>query len=177
MRAAMMRGLAAWKWLLSFRKKTWDVSDYPIRIIPQDVTSMEADSRRKPIAVSAMIFKWGLVGMGDTREEALADLRERFRQYRESHDALPRPGTRVPLVFASTVLIDQHRDIARDFLQRIFHLDIDECFISDESSLWDFHSEETNDALYRKIAIIYGVDVADVPEARLAGIFERLAQR
>jgi hypothetical protein len=47
--------------------------------------------------------------------------------------------------------------------------------ISDQSSLWDFHSEETNNALIEKISQVYGVDVSDIESAKLCEILERIA--
>ncbi len=44
---------------------------------------------------------------------------------------------------------------------------MDWAWISDESSLWDFHSNETDDALIAKIKELYGVDVSDIASARL----------
>ena len=105
----------------------------------------------------------------------MADLRTHFERYRDSHDVLPRPGTGMPIEFASAAVVDAHHEIARDFLTRILDLSYDNCFISDESSLWDFHGEETNEDLNRKILLLYGVDVSDVEGAKLAGIFERIA--
>ena len=73
--------------------------------------------------------------------------------------------------------VEAHHRLAADFVKRVFGLDIADCFISDESSLWDFHADEDNTLLYNKIMLIYGVDVADIEGARLADIFDRLAAR
>jgi Domain of unknown function (DUF4111)/Nucleotidyltransferase domain len=80
-----------------------------------------------------------------------------------------------PLAFASSHLIDRYESLAREFLPRVLDLDYDECFISDRSSLWDFHDGDSNDALYRKISDLYGVDVSDVHDATIAGILEKIA--
>jgi hypothetical protein len=42
------------------------------------------------------------------------------------------------ITFTPTDNIDDYEIIARDFLKKIFNLDYDECFISDESALSDF---------------------------------------
>ncbi|HTJ29438.1 MAG TPA: hypothetical protein VL346_03010 [Acidobacteriaceae bacterium] len=47
-------------------------------------------------------------------------------------------------------------------------------WISDESSLWDFHTEQTNDLLIAKIRDVYGVDVSDIESARLWEIIEHI---
>ncbi|MGA9586626.1 MAG: hypothetical protein WBQ95_14935 [Terracidiphilus sp.] len=48
-------------------------------------------------------------------------------------------------------------------------------WISDESSLWDFHIDETNERMWAKILEVYGVDVSDIESARLSEIFNRIA--
>jgi hypothetical protein len=60
-------------------------------------------------------------------------------------------------------------------VRRILDLNLDECFISDESSLWDFHNDETNEAYYRKIVLLYNVDVAQVEGAKLGQILETIS--
>lgn len=42
------------------------------------------------------------------------------------------------IVMADTLYIGDYDDIAREFLDEVFDLDIDECLISDESALTDF---------------------------------------
>jgi hypothetical protein len=54
-------------------------------------------------------------------------------------------------------------------------LRLDWAWISDESSLWDFHHQETNAALVAKIREVYGVDVSDIESANLADILDRIA--
>ncbi|MEG9438189.1 hypothetical protein JAO29_18730 [Edaphobacter sp. HDX4] len=54
-------------------------------------------------------------------------------------------------------------------------LDIEWAWISDESSLWDFHADENNDEYYRRIQAIYGVDVSDVRRAMIVGILEKIS--
>jgi hypothetical protein len=63
--------------------------------------------------------------------------------------------------------------LAEDFTRRI--LELDWVWLSDESSLWDFHHNETNDALIFKVREVYNVDVSDIESARLSEILERIA--
>jgi hypothetical protein len=167
----------AWvKRLLSYRKTTWTIGDYPVRLRRQDVESMGPPGRFKPIVWTAQVINWWqLAGHGDTKDEALANLRINFENFRNSHDVLPRPGTGAPLEFAPSHLVDQHEVLARDFLGRVLDLNYDECFISDQSSLWDFHERDSNDALFRKISDLYGVDVSDVDGAKLGDILAKIA--
>jgi hypothetical protein len=55
-------------------------------------------------------------------------------------------------------------------------LNLDWAFISDESSLWDFHEAKTNEALIARIKEVYGVDVSDIESAKLPEILERIAK-
>jgi hypothetical protein len=76
--------------------------------------------------------------------------------------------------FAASHRVDQHFELAKDFFKRV--LEVDGAWISDESSLWDFHGDETNDALVGKIHRIYGVDVSDISDGNLADIFDRITK-
>ncbi len=61
---------------------------------------------------------------------------------------------------------------SEEFIQKV--LDLEWAWISDGSSLWDFHTEETNDLLYVRIREVYGVDVSDIKSGKLWEIFERI---
>jgi hypothetical protein len=93
---------------------------------------------------------------------------------RRKEDALPaiRPGTNWPVEFASQEKVSADESFREDFIQKV--LGLDWAWISDESSLWDFHSEQTNELLLAKIREVYGVDVSDIESARLWEIFERI---
>lgn len=56
-------------------------------------------------------------------------------------------------------------------------LELKWAWISDESSLWDFHQDETNDSLISRIREVYDVDVSDIKSARLSEILERIATK
>jgi hypothetical protein len=77
--------------------------------------------------------------------------------------------------FAARKRIEQHPDLEKDFINRI--LELPRAFISDESSLWDFHADLTNDNLVRKIHAIYGVDVSGIPKGNIADILDLIARR
>jgi hypothetical protein len=113
-------------------------------------------------------------GSADTRQGALEELRKNFYRFKATKPSLPRPGTKVPIEFADSGRVGRHSELAKDFVKRV--LDIDWAWISDESSLWDFHGDETNKALTDKIRRIYGVDVSGISNGNLADIFDRIAQ-
>ena len=78
----------------------------------------------------------------------------------------------MPIEFATSNRVSQHSELAKDFFQRV--LGIDWAWISDESSLWDFHGNETNDKFVEKIRCIYAVDISDISSGNLADIFDRI---
>jgi len=129
----------------------------------------------KALRWSAFIYTWpGMMGAGNTKQEALAVLHGHFENLKASGRKLPRPGTHVPIEFASSSRIDMHPELKADFIRRV--LDLPWAFLSDESALGDFHEDESNDLLVRKIHTVYGVNVSDITSGNLAEIFERIAK-
>ncbi len=167
---------AAWKWCLSFRKRDWDLKDYPIGTTEQDPDPAFSAPRFTQHRYRAHIINWALTGSGETPEQARANLEQSFetaRQNRRREGKRPvRPGTKCPIEFASQEKVSTNVTVSDDFIMRIFGLEW--AWISDESSLWDFHTEQTNDLLYAKIREVYGIDVSDIESARLWAIFERI---
>jgi hypothetical protein len=149
--------LALLKLCQSFRKPDWEIADYPVSIRTQEPGPAAEGSRFRLKPYAASIVNWNLTGVGDSPEEALQNLRTTFaevkQERRKTRKPLPRPGTQVPIKFASRERIDAHSELADDFIHRI--LDLEWAWISDESSLWDFSCDETNDALCAKIRDVY----------------------
>jgi len=169
---------AAWKWSLSFLERDWQLSDYPLSIRKFDPDY--AGTRLKQHRYSVAIVNWWVMsGGGDTKHEAQEELEKRFAAEKvrrvEAGKPLPRPGTHVPIEFASQQRVNAHPELADDFIRRVLNLDW--AWISDESSLWDFHSSEDNGALIAKIREVYGVDVSDIESAKLSEILNRIASK
>lgn len=164
---------AAWALFASVFKHEWTIEDYPIRAWP--VAQSSHKSRRKPLPWTADVINWpGMSASAPSKQEALAALRKKFERFRGENPKLPRPGGKVPIKieFVSSDRVSKHSELAQDFTKRI--LGIDWAWISDESSLWDFHEDETNDNLIVKIRDTYGVDVSDIASGNLADIFDRI---
>jgi len=111
-------------------------------------------------------------GNANSRLEALEELRKNFDRHKATKPNLPRPGTKVPIEFAASERVGKHSELAKDFVKRI--LDVEWAWISDESSLSNFHGDETDESLTDKIRRIYGVDVLDISSGNLADIFDRI---
>jgi len=166
------------KRILSYGKSDWDLTDYPIRIRQQKPADEDMEGRLKLIPWSVQIINWWQMGgSGETKDEALANLRTCFDNYRSSHDYIPRPGTGAPLEFASSEHLGKYEDIAEEFFERILDLDYSECFITDESSLWHFHAGDDNIEYEKKIKSAYGVDVSDIESGVLVEIFQRISEK
>jgi hypothetical protein len=163
---------AGWKYLKSFSIDSWTLDDYPIQYRHQEEGPTH-QSRRNPAGWTASIRMWpGPAGFGATKSEALGELRKRFDEFK-SKNPPPRPGTKVPVVFSEQKRIESHPALAEDFILRV--LDLNWAFISDESSLWDFHTDDSNAKFIDKIRAIYGVDVSDISDGNLADILDRIA--
>lgn len=166
---------ALWTRLASMFKHEWTMDDYPIRVWFQPASESSNKSRLKGLQWTASVINWpGMSGSANSRLEALGELRRNFDRFKVTNPILPRPGAKVPIKFAATDRTDQHAELAKDFVQRV--LEIDWAWISDESSLGDFHEDETNKRLNDKIHRVYGVDVSDISSGNLADIFERIAK-
>src|SRR5579864_4122610 len=108
----------AWlfKYLISFLKSDWTLDDYPIRFREQHAPD-DNTGRLRAIPWIAQIDRWPqMQGNGDTKELALNNLRHNFERCK-TEKRLPRPGTGLPLEFASTRSIDAYADIAREVLK------------------------------------------------------------
>ena len=135
---------ALWKWLLSWRKREWSPSDYPLRYREQFPDPNLDPAHGKPPRWNLQVMNWWQMGgLGETREDAYADFEARFAMLREAGTPPPRPGRGLPLTFAASTVIERHEDLCRDLLSQILDLNYDECFISDESSLYDFVASKT----------------------------------
>jgi hypothetical protein len=167
---------AGMKYLLSFTRADWQLADYPIRFRYSRVT--QTPGRLKQFPWSCQIINWWQIGgFGGTKKEAYADLQKRFAEIKSNSKSLPRPGTGAPIEFASTERVQLYDDIANDFFDRVLDMNYGDCLITDESSLWDFHVEESNEHLYRKIWNAYRTDVSDIDDGNLVTIFERIENR
>lgn len=177
MSGRLIRNLASklWKRAVSYRKRDWELADYPIQVREQEPDPTLA-ARFTQYRYWAQILGWNVEGGGETRSDALEELGKRFDERKAQTladgEALPRPGTEAPIKFASQIRIAQHADLVDDLLLKI--AGIEGAWVSDESSLWDFHSDETNELYFARIREVYGVDVSDIGSANLAEIAERI---
>ena len=168
----------AWKRMLSYRKRTWEFKDYPILIRDQGFEGFEPDSNATRSRFFARIQGWwALDSLASTREEALQGLRTRFEEKKReliaAGEPIPRPGTEMPIQFASQACVNAHPELSDDFIHRVLQLEW--ALITDESSLWDFTLGETIKELQDRIFLIYGVAVYDLEDGKITAILDRVA--
>jgi len=167
-----------WKRALSYRKRRWKFEDYPI-VIRRQIFDGVPDDEAHESRYRARILGWLIDETAPTESEALAKLRERYamrKQLRiDKGEPIPRPGTNVPITFASQERVNADKELADDFIQRVLKLDW--AFMSDESSLWDFTSGDSIKEFQDRIFLLYGVAVYDIEDGNLASILERIAGR
>ena len=158
------------KYITSFLKSDWSIDDYPLRYRKQTKTSPQM-----PLWVVQIINWWVMTGAGDTREEAYQNLAQRVEERRAAGASLPRPGKRVPIVFASTRRVDKYPEIAERFLREVMGFASGSpVFISDQSGVGDFSVGDRADEYTEKIRQVFGIDVTDIESGNLADIFERI---
>lgn len=166
---------AVWTLVASVFKRDWTIDDYPVRVWRLPPTEPSHKSRLQPLQWAARVFNWpGISGNANSRQEALEELRKNFDHFKATKPSLPRPGTKVPVEFAASERVGKHSELAKDFVKRVF--DVEWAWISDESSLSDFHDDATDERLTQKVHHIYGVDVSDISSGNLADIFDRITE-
>jgi hypothetical protein len=171
----MNQALAVSKFLKSFFRRDWSVRDYPLKVSQRPVDQLLVTKRFKELAWTAQIVNWWhMRGDGMSRDEALADLSGKLAVYKTSH-RLPRPGTGAPLevTWALSEAITQFEDVAYEIVERLFDIPREDCILTDESSLWDFHGEETNEPYLVALKQIFGVDASDLKPPTIAEIARR----
>ncbi len=167
------------KYIKSFFKSDWTLADYPVafRQSPPDASCTLRGAKPVPWFVRIVNW-WPMFSHGETKEEAYAGLRQRFDDYKNAGNKLPRPGVkRMPTIeIVSQAEIQKYEPLAVDFFEKIIGMRYHDCLVTDLSSLWDFPGDETNEAYHRKIAEVYGVDVSDIENGILVEIFKRISE-
>lgn len=176
MYSAREHALIASKWLASFLRRDWTLSDYPVRV------RRNGGEPKPSEAWVAQILNWpGPGGIGASKEEAIERLRENVEsiraQRRSTKEGMPRPGREVPIQFASTARVLANPALYDDFITRVLGFQPSEIFISDDSSLDNFGDEAHVASLRDRILQVYGVDVSDLRDGLLCEILERLRER
>ncbi len=113
----------AWKRALSYRKQLWEFEDYPI-VVRRQIFDDVPDYAEHESRYWARVLGWLIDETAPNKSEALAKLRDRYqvrKQLRiEKGESIPRPGTKVPVQFASQERINARRELADDFIHRVF---------------------------------------------------------
>src|SRR3984957_20899158 len=105
------RFAASWKWILSFRKKDWQLDDYPVCIAKLEANSPFRSPRFSQHDYRASIIGWPVMGSGNSPAEALDDLRINFESMKANATVTVRPGARAKLEFASDAKVSAYDEL------------------------------------------------------------------
>jgi len=91
---------------------------------------------------------------------------------------MPRPGTGLPIEFASTVRVDANPALLTEFITKALGFRPDDpVFISDDSSICDFGDDERVLEIRAKIREHFGVTVDQPEPVRIADVLEAIRGR
>jgi hypothetical protein len=160
-------------WTASLFRLHWCFEDYPLDYIDQGECPPALPKRLQHKRWRADLINWhSMSGTGESKEAALADAKQKFAERLTTGEKMWRPGTGPGIIFAANETIASYPELRNDFIHKVLNLEW--AWISDESSLWDFHSDEDNSKIYLKIGEVYAVDVSHIANANLTDIFAEI---
>lgn len=173
MNTLSQRWRVAQAWLLSFVRREWQPEHYPIEVREQkDVPAN--------LKWFARVLNWpGPSGLGQTAEDARAALLKALHEIAATRwsrrEAMPRPGTKVPIGFASAARVTEDPELLDDFIIRALGFKAgDPVFISDLTSIDDFGDEDESARIRDRIRLHYGVEVNEQDSMAVADILVRI---
>ena len=173
MNSNSQRLLIVTKWFASYLRPQWLPHHYPIALKAQSGVGPES-------AWFARVLNWpGPTGLGSTEMEARAALVAALVQIQSARkingQAMPRPGSRVPIAFASTSRVQARPEILQDFVVNVLGFTLsDPVFISDESSIEDFGDAVEISRIRNRIQEHYGITIDERSPNFVADILERV---
>lgn len=163
-------------WLASFLRSNWRPEHYPTTV--QEQVGVPDEARWY-----ARVLNWpGPIGLGPTKEEAYAALEANFRAIATRRltegKPMPRPGTGLPLEFASTVRVETDLGLLNEFITKALGFGPDDpVFISDESSISDFGDDERVREIRANIQDHFGLAVNQPEPVLIADVLETIRGR
>ena len=141
------------KFLLSFLKREWSFDDYPVHAREQNPLG-RGDVPRWVAGIDGLY----LTGLGETRSEAIQDLRASFARYSQDRSP-PRPGTQAELEFSDCSNVDRLGKTIYDYVESA--TGVRPFFLSDESSFGDFSTVCSFDDVVAYTLKEHGLDISD----------------
>ncbi len=122
---------------------------------------------------ASLLEFYALIATGQTQNEALQELQRLYDERLIYHAAvgkpLPIPGEAPEEMFSSTSRVDAQAALARDFFAKVLHLDYDNVFLNDATTLEEFGDVS---AIRNRAFSVYGVDIGFEAERPLWSILE-----
>src|SRR5258708_5985608 len=93
--------------IASFFKRRWEFEDYPIDYVDQGEVDPNLPTRLQHHRWRVDLINWYAVsGLGNSKEAALADARQKFAVWNSSGEKMWRPGTGPGIVFPENQTIE-----------------------------------------------------------------------
>jgi|GEM_PF-3979474 len=163
-------------WLLSHVRGAPQPEHYPIAVRRQQGAPADA-------SWVAQVLNWpGPCGLGASAAQARASLLAELRQIAVARasqgQAMPRPGTGLPIELASAERVERDAALLDGFIVHALGFDpADPVFISDLSALEDFGDDAELAQIRQRIRQHYGLSLAPGDSTRVVDILDRIAAR
>ena len=160
-------------WLLSFLRSDRLPEHYPIDIREQSGVPLES-------TWFAHVLNWpGPSGLGSTKQLArqalLRTLQEIAAERWSRGEAMPRPGSFVPVEFASAERVNADPELLEEFIVKALGFNAgDPVFISDQTSIEDFGDELEVELIRTRIHQHFGVAVPAAGPTSVADLLVRI---
>jgi hypothetical protein len=163
-------------WLASFLRGEWRPEHYPI--VVREQVEMPDEQRWH-----ARVLNWPApIGLGPTKQQARAALEADLHAIATKRQAegklMPRPGTRVPVQFASTARVGVDPALLIEFITKALGFGPDDpVFISDLSTISHFGDDERVREIRANIREHFGVTVDQEEPVLIADVLEAIRRR
>lgn len=78
---------------------------------------------------------------------------------------------------ARTLGISKYQTEARDFFYRIYGMDFDSMYVSDQADIWIYPFDGTQQELVACIESTYNVDISDIKDGNIVMVLKRINEK
>jgi hypothetical protein len=85
--------------------------------------------------------------------------------------------TWIQKIIMRTAGISRYHTIARDFFDRIYGMDYDGMYVSDQADIWMFPFYDDEQELVTCIENTYNVDISDIEDGNIVKVLKRIDEK
>jgi len=159
-----------YKYIFSFFKKDWQISDYPLQM------KIQKDVPEESKYYYSILNWFAVIGLGPSEEKAFEHLNTNFNNIVEMQGFKPRPGKYQPIKIAATDIVSDHYELLEHFIINVLGFAKgDPVFISDRSSLRDFSEDEEDYKKYlEKIEFTYNLKLEVIENYKISDLLLKI---